>query len=282
MKQDPGTGIKNDISSQKANFSPRFPHDFIIGTATSAFQIEGEGNTEWQGFRGRDGTFLGKSIDHYARFKEDMEYILFLGNSYRFSMDWSKLQKNPFSELDEDALKHYKYIFETLRKNNKKVCLVLNHFSNPKWFILKGGWAAKTSVNYYLDYAKKVMDAFHEHIDIMNTFNEPNGYAFLMHIVPEFPGSRFSLLKWHRTLQNMSQSHERIYDYIKEKYPEILVGISHAYMYIEPLSEKSIYQKMIIKIADKIQNEGVHERFTRNGKFDYIGFSYYGRLLIGK
>lgn len=282
MKRNLDADIKNDTLSQEKGPMLRFPPDFILGTATSAFQIEGEGNTEWQGFRGRDGTLLGKAADHYARYKEDMEYILYLGNSYRFSMDWSRLQKNPFSGLDEDALNHYKYIFETLKDNNKKVCLVLNHFSNPEWFARKGGWSAKASVNYYLDYAKKVMDAFHEHIDIVNTFNEPNGYAFLMHITPEFPGSRFSLLRWSRTLKNMAEAHEKIYDYIKERYSRIPVGISHAYMYMEPVSKRNILQKMIIRIADRIQNEGVHERFTRKGKFDYIGFSYYGRLLVGK
>ena len=88
----------------------RFPDDFILGTSTSAFQIEGEGLTEWQGFRGEDGTLLGNGIDHYPRLKDDLEYILYLGDAYRFSMDWSRLQKEPYGELDKDAVKHYSLI----------------------------------------------------------------------------------------------------------------------------------------------------------------------------
>lgn len=34
----------------------RFHDNFILGTATSAFQIEGEGKTGWTGFVGEDGT----------------------------------------------------------------------------------------------------------------------------------------------------------------------------------------------------------------------------------
>src|SRR5665647_528973 len=94
-------------SSKTDNF---FPDDFILGTATSAFQIEGAGKTEWQGFIGKDGTPLGNAIKHYERYRQDMEYILYLGNAYRFSMDWLKLQDKPFGELDKDVLAHYEYI----------------------------------------------------------------------------------------------------------------------------------------------------------------------------
>ncbi|GAI27952.1 unnamed protein product, partial [marine sediment metagenome] len=77
--------------------SEKFPDNFILGTSTSAFQIEGAGETEWKGFTGTDGTLLDLAIDHYSRYEEDLDYILYLGNAYRFSMDWSKLQRGPFS-----------------------------------------------------------------------------------------------------------------------------------------------------------------------------------------
>jgi len=277
----------NNKITNNSNFTAKenniaFPKGFILGTATSAFQIEGQGNTEWQDFIGKDGTPLGDAIHHYERYKQDMEYILYLGNAYRFSMDWSKLQKEPFSLLEKDALLHYEFILKTLKENNKKVCLVLNHFSNPKWLFNIGGWTNSKSIDMFLDYVKKILDKFHEYIDIINTFNEPNGYALLTYLMKEFPPKKFSLIGWNNTLNNMAKAHEKIYDFIKDKYPEILVGISHAYMYLQPISKKSLYQKAIIKFSDIFQNENVHKRFTKKNKVDYIGFSYYGRLLIGK
>ncbi|GAJ21703.1 unnamed protein product, partial [marine sediment metagenome] len=95
--------------------SEKFPDNFILGTATSAFQIEGAGETEWKGFTGTDGTLLDLAIDHYSRYEEDLDYILYLGNAYRFSMDWSKLQRGPFNPLDQDVIKHYEKIFKTLK-----------------------------------------------------------------------------------------------------------------------------------------------------------------------
>jgi len=257
-----------------------FPDDFIFGTATSAFQIEGAGKTEWQGFVGKDGTPLNNAIMHYERYREDMEYILYLGNAYRFSMDWSKLQEEPFGELNKDVLAHYEYIFKTLKENNKKVMLVLHHFSNPAWIFKYGGWPSEKTADIFTDYSKKVLDYFSPYIDYLNTFNEPNAYGLETYLLKDFPPNKFSIIGWKKTLKNMGRAHEQIYDYVKEKYPLIQVGISYAAMLMDTFSKKSVIQKTIKRFAELIQNEGIHELFTKKGKVDFIGFSYYTRILL--
>jgi beta-glucosidase len=260
----------------------RFPDNFILGTGTSAFQIEGEGKTEWSGFTGEDGTRLGTAIDHYRRFEEDLEYILYLGNAYRFSPDWSKLQDKPFGNLDSGALKHYEKLLKVLKDNNKKVLMVFNHFSNPLWMFDSGGWPNKNSVTFYLDYAKKILEAFSDYIDLVNTFNEPNAYVNLAYLLRRFPPKRISFALRKRALANMSEAHCSLYDYIKEKYPEIKVGISQAHMIFEEPENRSTFTGRVLKnFIDSIQHEKVHEFFTKNSeKVDFIGFSYYGRILL--
>jgi beta-glucosidase len=259
-----------------------FPKDFLFGTSTSAFQIEGAGNTEWKDFIGTDGTRLDKAIDHYNNYKHDLKYILYLGNAYRFSMDWSRLQKKAYGPLDKKAVSHYMEIFKTLRENDKKIMLVLNHFSNPIWLIEKGGWTYKKSCEIYFDYTKKILEKFSDYIDFINTFNEPNGYAIMAYIMREFPPKRFNPFLRRIVLANMKTAHCIAYDYIKEHYPHIKVGISHACMYTQPLSEKSIWQRFLRWFLDYYMFENVHEMFTLDGKVDYIGFSYYGRILISR
>lgn len=262
------------------NTNNAFPKDFILGTATSAFQIEGAGKTEWQGFVGKDGTPLGNAIGHYERYKDDLNYILYLGNSYRFSMDWSKLQDAPYAPLNKEVVEHYSFMFRTLKENNKKIMLVLNHFSNPKWLFDMGGWTNPKSADIFFDYVKKVLEVYYEYIDLINTFNEPNAYALETYLTRDFPPEKFSISGWRKTLKNMGRAHELIYDYVKEKYPEIQTGISYAAVLVETFSGKSLIQKTIKSFAGLIQNEGIHELFTKKGKVDFIGFSYYTRLLI--
>jgi beta-glucosidase len=264
-------------SSGAANL---FPDDFMLGTATSAFQLEGGGETEWKGYIGKDGTPLDKAIMHYEKYRQDIGYILYLGNAYRFSMDWSKLQAEPFGSLDRNALTHYEYIFRTLKENNKKIMLVLNHFANPEWIFKLGGWPSAKAADAFIDYSKKVLDYFNPYIDYINTFNEPNAYGLETYLLRDFPPKKFSITGWKKTLKNMAAAHSEIFDYIKEKYPAIQAGISYAAMIIEPFSKKSITQKAVAWFAGLIQNEGIHELFLKNNKADFIGFSYYTRILI--
>jgi beta-glucosidase len=259
-----------------------FPDDFIFGTATSSFQTEGEGQTEWKGFTGADGTELNVAIDHYNKFIEDLEYILYLGNAYRFSMDWSKLQKSEYNAFSREAVTHYMKIFKTLKRNNKKVMLVLNHFSNPLWFIRKGGWTSGESVKIYLDYTRKVLRTFSGYIDYINTFNEPAAYANMTYILKEFPPGKFNPFLRNRVLNNMSRAHSAAYDYIKSNYPHIKVGISQASMFLQILKKNSLWQNFLKWFLDYYMFEYIHQMFVGEGKVDYIGFSYYGRILISK
>jgi beta-glucosidase len=262
--------------------SLNFPENFILGTATSAFQIEGGSETEWKNFIGEDGAKLTLAIDHYNKYREDLEYILYLGNAYRFSMDWSKLQKYEYGPLDSDALNHYTEILKTLKNNHKKTMLVLNHFSNPLWFFSKGGWTSGRSVNFYLDYVRKILKNFSGYIDYINTFNEPGGYAIMAYIMKEFPPKKFSPRQRSKVLKNMSRAHAEVYDYVKEHFKHIKVGISHACMFTQTTSRYSPWQKFLKWFLEYYMFENVHELFTSGRKIDYIGFSYYGRILISK
>jgi len=261
----------------------RFPENFILGTATSAFQIEGAGETEWKNFIGADGTVLDRAIDHYRRYKEDLEYILYLGNSYRFSMDWSKLQRYPYGSLEKDVVDHYKSIFKKLKENNKRVLLVFNHFSNPYWFFRMGCWTNRHSPLLFFDYIKRILNIFSDYIDIVNTFNEPNAYINMAYFFKEFPPKKFNPVARKMALSNMAITHDILYDYIKTRYPDILVGISHAHMIVELLNKKTIIPRALKSFFDFIEHERIHEYFIKKGqKVDYIGFSYYGRIFFDR
>ena len=80
-----------------------FPKDFVWGTATSSYQIEGavnedgRGRSIWDTFRHtpgkiEDGTTGDRANEHYHRYKEDVALIKALGvKAYRFSIAWPRV-----------------------------------------------------------------------------------------------------------------------------------------------------------------------------------------------
>src|SRR4051812_10992077 len=71
---------------------------FLWGAATSSHQIEGHNDkNDWwaweQGGNIEGGARSGAATDHLHRFREDIRLAADLGmNSYRFSIEWSRLE----------------------------------------------------------------------------------------------------------------------------------------------------------------------------------------------
>src|SRR5687767_5268028 len=108
----------------------QFPEDFIFGTSTAAAQIETAFEHDWRGVIARDGAVFDRTTDHELRFEEDAEIISTLAPYYRMGIMWSRLQRAPLAELDEEALNSYRALLKDLKKRGVKVMMVLHHFTN--------------------------------------------------------------------------------------------------------------------------------------------------------
>ena len=92
-----------DSGPRNRTASSGFPNDFLWGTATSAYQIEGAVNEDgrgpsiWDRFAHTPGTISDNSngdiaTDHYHLYKEDIQLMKALGvKAYRFSIAWPRV-----------------------------------------------------------------------------------------------------------------------------------------------------------------------------------------------
>ena len=86
---------------------------FLWGAATSSHQVEG-GNrhNDWWHWEEQGhiegGARSGMAADHWNRFKEDLKIAADLGlNSYRFSVEWARLQPEE-GRWDPEAMEWYR------------------------------------------------------------------------------------------------------------------------------------------------------------------------------
>jgi beta-glucosidase len=150
--------------------------------------------------------------------------------------------------------------------------MVLHHFANPLWFSRNGGWEKAENIPLWIDFAKKVVDEFGLYVSYWNTFNEPNVYASYGWITGFFPPFKTNPVLAGRVIKNMSTAHDQVYDYIKAKYPEQPVGISHN---ATIFSAENLLGWFPARLADWWFMEYVPGHFE---KVDFFGMSYYGRI----
>lgn len=176
----------------------KFPANFMWGTATASYQIEGgvdaRGSTIWDDFAAKPGKVANGdngsvACDHYHRYKGDVELMASLGTKYyRFSIAWARLfpAKNVTTPAVEGVL-FYKGLLEELKRHGITPVATLYHWDLPSWVQKEtGGWAGDGSVaDRFQHYARTCFNLFGETVKMWITLNEPWCSALLGYEVGE-------------------------------------------------------------------------------------------------
>jgi beta-glucosidase len=163
----------------------QFPDDFLWGTATSAYQIEGSptadgaGRSIWHRFSHTPGnTWLDQTgdiaCDHYRRYKDDIAIMAELGvNAYRFSVAWGRIYPEGTGTTNRKGIDFYSRLVDELLKKNITPNVTLYHWDLPEALDDRGGWLNRDIANWFCDYAVTMWDALGDRVEMWSTLNEP-------------------------------------------------------------------------------------------------------------
>ncbi|MBJ7420617.1 MAG: beta-glucosidase [Rhodoferax sp.] len=169
----------------------QFPHDFVWGVATSAFQIEGatsidgRGPSVWDTFCAKPGTIADSSdgsraCEHYQRWQSDLDLIAKLGvNTYRFSVSWPRVQPLGSGAWNSKGLDFYERLVDGMLERGLAPYLTLNHWDLPQALQDQGGWAHRDTVHRFVDYALGMHQRLGDRVASIATHNEPWVMAIL-------------------------------------------------------------------------------------------------------
>ncbi|KAI5059308.1 hypothetical protein GOP47_0025627 [Adiantum capillus-veneris] len=172
-----------------------FPHDFLFGSATSAYQIEGasregsKGISIWDSFAGtpgkiEDGSSGDVACDHYNLYKEDVNLMSSLGfTAYRFSISWARIFPDGFGNVvSQEGIQFYNNLIDSLIEKGIKPFVTLYHWDLPQPLEDKlGGWLSPEIPKYFVAYAEACFKAFGDRVKHWITLNEPARFAILGH-----------------------------------------------------------------------------------------------------
>jgi beta-glucosidase len=211
-----------------------FPPDFLWGTATSSYQVEGDNtNSDWyaweaggQRIKGEIG--CGPACDWWENAERDLDIAAEMGtNAHRLSLEWSRIEPEP-SVFDRAAIERYRAILEGCRDRGLEPMVTLHHFSNPLWLVEKGDFNNDIVVAYFQRFAAKVAAELGDLIPKWITINEPVTYGVMRYLTREFPNpGRYGFDALFEAIHNMLRCHAAAYHAIKAARPEALVGTAN-------------------------------------------------------
>ncbi|BAN99023.1 YckE protein [Plautia stali symbiont] len=125
-----------------------FPHGFLWGASTSAYQVEGAWNEDGKGPSVIDKGHFPEGMtdftvtsDHYHRFLEDIALLAELGlKTYRFSIAWSSIYPQGDGELNPAGIAFYQQLIDEICRHGIKPLVTLYHFDLPWALQQDGGW----------------------------------------------------------------------------------------------------------------------------------------------
>ncbi|ETI46043.1 hypothetical protein F443_09540 [Phytophthora nicotianae P1569] len=210
-----------------------FADDFLFGSATASYQVEGAVNeggrtpSIWDQFcRERPGVKCANvADDFYHRYKSDIQLMVKMGlQSFRFSISWSRVM-NWDSALhgmrpNPDGIAFYHALIDELNAKNIKPILTLYHWDLPLELhteLSPQGWLNSDIVQHYAEYAMLIFHEYGSKVDLWTTFNEPLSFTTAGYATGrEAPGFTGSPTQVYTATHNVLLSHARAVQLFRE------------------------------------------------------------------
>ncbi|WP_282920740.1 glycoside hydrolase family 1 protein [Ignavigranum ruoffiae] len=176
-----------------------FAKDFLWGSASAAYQVEGAHLTDgkapsiWDEFVKIPGkTFkrtTGKvAVDHYHRYKEDVALMAEMGlKAYRFSIAWSRILPEGRGQVNQAGIEFYSNLIDELIAHKIEPIITIYHWDLPQALQDEyKGWESRRIIEDFVSYARILFQNFGDRVKYWVTLNEQNifinfGYNLAMH-----------------------------------------------------------------------------------------------------
>jgi beta-glucosidase len=257
-----------------------FPKDFLWGSATASYQVEGGiENCDWaQGARDGKVPECGEACNHYNRYPKDFDLAKSLGhNAHRFSIEWARVEPEE-GKFDMETVEHYRNVLRALKERGMYPMVTLWHFTLPLWFSEKGGWERNDAPELFARYCAHTVEQLGDLCDNYATINEPMVVASIGYLRGAWPPFyKNAFLRYVKIFWNLTKGHNQAYALLKEKWPEKKFGIvKHTVAYG---ANWNPYNKVKAWVANVAWTRIFMSRVYK--QCDWIGLNFYHRTIFG-
>ena len=293
-----------------------FPKDFIWGAATASYQVEGAGHEGgrgeciWDTFARRPGAvYAGENgevaCDQYHRYAEDIALLADLGfTSYRFSIAWPRIIPAGTGKVNSEGAAYYRRLCEELHRYGISACATIYHWDLPQPLEDAGGWADRSIVSAFEEYARVCFKELGSLVDQWITINEPFCVAYLGYFYGRHAPGHQDLQKAVNAVHHVNMAHGVTVKAYRETGLRAPIGISwnpstprpaaasdadnHAAKIARALETEVFmfpclgkgYPELAVKILDCAFPVKNNDMETIAQKIDFIGVNYYSEYPV--
>ncbi|NLG72372.1 MAG: beta-glucosidase [Chloroflexi bacterium] len=305
------------MTDELTQLARRFPTDFIWGSATASYQIEGawnedgKGESIWDRFAHTPGKILNgdtgdTACDHFHRWREDVALMRELGlQAYRFSISWPRILPQGRGQVNRAGLDFYERLVDALLEAGIMPFVTLYHWDLPQALQDAGGWPNRDTTEAFVEYTGHVTRLLGDRVRFWATFNEPFCSAWLgywegVH-APGHQDLDEMLAAGHHLLLAHGLALPVIRENVKQAQAGIVLNLTPQYpaseseadrlaarerdgqinrWYLDPLSGRGYPQDMVSAYARPMDfvHAGDMEIIAR--PVDFLGINHYTRAVV--
>uniref|UniRef100_A0AAQ4P9W1 Lactase n=1 Tax=Gasterosteus aculeatus aculeatus TaxID=481459 RepID=A0AAQ4P9W1_GASAC len=242
-----------------------FPHGFIWGVSSSAYQIEGGWNADgkgpsvWDTFTQKPGSIPANAngdvaCDSYHRLEEDLYMLRALRvKSYKFSLSWSRIfPDGRLTSLNQNGVDYYNRLIDGLLAYNVTPMVTLYHWDLPQALQVLGGWENVEMINIFNDYSDFCFATFGDRVKFWMTFNQPHTIAWSGYGLGQIPPNvKNPGIAPYRVAHNLIKAHAKVYHTYDDKYRKSQSGLVSIALNAEWIEPKDVNVAREVEAADR-------------------------------
>ena len=248
-----------------------FPKDFLFGSATASYQIEGavaeDGRTPsiWDTFSHTPGKVMNgdtgdRAVDHYHRMPADVALMKDLGlQAYRFSVAWPRIQPNGAGAFNSRGIDFYSRLVDELLAADIKPIVTLYHWDLPQELEDAGGWASRATAEAFAPYAASLARALGDRVHVWTTLNEPWCAAYLGYASGVHAPGRTNGADALAAVHHLNLAHGLAIQAIRAELPEAKMSVTHNLHVIRPADPHSEDDLDVVRRLDALGNRAFLE-----------------------
>lgn len=137
--------------------------------------------------------------------------------NYRFSISWTRILPDGTGAVNQKGIQFYSDLVDALLEAGITPMVTLFHWDYPYALHQKGGWLNPDSSDWFVDYAKVVVDALSDRVTYWMTINEPQVFIGCGYAIGKFaPFQKLPVRDLAQMCHNVLLAHGKTVKMIRE------------------------------------------------------------------